>query len=209
LNKKLVFTEKNVYSFVNLINTLSLKKLIELIKEVPEEIKNAGNKLRYNKICTVLLGINKPNISPYQWLYIPQKDILPYRISFPMNYSEKMVPKNTSSICAEYSYIGDRNFTDEEIIEKITDDLIKMNLIGNKEEIIFKKLVEINPGYVIFDFNRESNLKLIQNYLKEKNIFSIGRYGAWEYSSMEEAISYGREMAEKLTGNKLTIPQSS
>lgn len=197
INKKLVFTENNIYSFVNLINTIPLKKMIESIVGIPEEIENANNRLRFTKICTVLLGINKPNICPYQWLYIPQKDIIFYRLSFPMNYSEKMVPLGTSSICAEYSYIGDKLFTDEEIIERTIDDLVKINII-KKDEVIFKKLVEINPGYVIFDFNKEKNLKIIKDFLKEQNIFSIGRYGKWEYSSMEEAIIYGGELAKTL-----------
>lgn len=198
LDRKLVFTEKEIYSFVNLINTIPMKKLIGLIKDIPEEVENASNKLRYTKICVVLLGINRPNISSYQWLYLPQKEFLSHKLSFPMNYSDKMTPLGMSSICIEYSYEGDRKFSDEEIIERMIKDLIKMDIIKDKEEVIFNKLVEMNPGYVLFDFNREKNLKLIKNYLREKNIFSIGRYGAWEYSSMEEAIVYGEETAKKL-----------
>jgi len=41
-------------------------------------------------------------------------------------------------------------------------------------------------------------LKIIQDYLKEKNIYSVGRYGGWKYSTMEEAILEGKEVAERL-----------
>jgi dTDP-4-dehydrorhamnose reductase len=200
LTKKMVFTEKDIYSFCNLINTIPLKKMIEIIADAPEGIENAGNRLKYNKICTVFLGVNKSEISPYQWLYVPQKEVLFYRLSFPSNYSKEMVPIGMSSICAEYSYTGDRIFTDNELIDKTIEGLIQMGLITNKDEIIFKDIIEVNPGYVIFDFNKEKNLKIIEDYLVGKNVQCIGRYGKWEYSSMEEAMLYGKETAEKLTG---------
>ncbi len=209
INRRLIITNRNVYYFDNLISTIPLKDFIRLIEDVPEKIKIANEKLRYNKVSAVLLGINHPNICPYQWLYIPQEEILSYRLSFPMNYSEKMAPPNMSAICAEYSYIGERKLSDMELIDRTINDLIKMELIKKKEEVIFEKIVDLNPGYVLFDFDRNENLQIIQDYLKENNIYSIGRYGAWEYSSMEDAIIYGKDMASKLTEKDLNVQNKS
>ena len=39
--------------------------------------------------------------------------------------------------------------------------------------------------------------------LKEKNIYTIGRYGAWIYNSMEDSMLKAKELAEKL--NKIDI----
>ena len=39
---------------------------------------------------------------------------------------------------------------------------------------------------------------MIKKYLEKKNIYSVGRYGDWKYSTMEEAILEGKEVAEKL-----------
>jgi protoporphyrinogen oxidase len=145
-----------------------------------------------------VLGINKPKISDYHFLYLPQEDILPYRITFPMNCSEKMTPPNMSSICAEYSYIGDEKLADTEIIEKTIEDLMRIGIIKDKDDVIFREMLELNPAYAIFDFNREKNLGLIEDYLKENNIHSIGPFGKCQHSSMEEAMLGGREMASKL-----------
>ena len=34
-------------------------------------------------------------------------------------------------------------------------------------------------------------------YLEHHGIFSVGRYGAWEYSAMEDALWHGRQAAER------------
>ncbi len=202
LNKRIIFTKNTHYPFVNLVSTIPLTKLVELIEDVPSEVELAANKLRCNTVCAVLLGINKPKVSEYQILYLPQKDVLPYRLSFPTNYSERVAPKNMCSICAEYSYLGNKKFTDEEIIEKTIQDLIKLGFIKKKEEVIFKDILELKHAYVIFDSERDKNLKLIQDYLKKNQIYSIGPFGAWEHSSIDDSLILGKEIAKKL----LTLP---
>jgi len=202
-DKKIVFTNKSIYSFTNLVSTIPLKELVKLIDGIPEEVKNANEKLRCNSVCTILLGINRPNISSYHWLYFHQKDILICRISFPMNQSEKMVPQGTSSICAEYAYLGDKNLTDNEIIERTISDLVGVGIIKNREEVIFKDIVNLDYAYVLFDSNRNSNLQIIQDYLRKNNLISIGRFGAWEYSPMEKALIGGKETAFKLISQRV------
>jgi len=199
LDEKIVFTNKGAYQFENLISTIPFKKLIEKIENLPEEIVSANKKLINTTIGLVLLGVARPKISPYQWLYLPQENIFPFRVSFPMNYSEMMTPENASSICAEFAYVKDKKISNEEAIERTVDDLVKLGILKNKEEIIFKQLVEINPGYVIFDFNREKNLIALQKFLEKNKVLSIGRFGKWEYSSMEDSILQAKEVAEKIT----------
>ncbi len=198
LDKKIVFTENSEYNYTNLVSTIPINKLIQLMGRVPDEIKIAREKLRCNSISLVFLGINRPKISDHHWLYLPQEDILPFRITFHKNLSENMVPTNMSSICAEYSYLGDKKFTDDEIIEKTIDDLIKIGVIKNKEEIIFKDSIDLPYAYPIFDLNRKENLKLIKDYLDKHEIISIGRFGTWEYSPMEDGIIQSKHAVSRL-----------
>ena len=48
---------------------------------------------------------------------------------------------------------------------------------------------------------REKNITKIHNTLKLENIHSIGRYGQWKYSSMQEAVLDGKQVVEKLITN--------
>ena len=57
----------------------------------------------------------------------------------------------------------------------------------------------INHAYVIYDEWREKNLSKIHKQLENNAVHSIGRYGEWKYSSMQEAVLDGKKIAEKLT----------
>jgi protoporphyrinogen oxidase len=55
----------------------------------------------------------------------------------------------------------------------------------------------IPNAYVIYDFNYHDSRHTLLSYLKDVGIESIGRYGDWNYSSMEDALLDGKRMAEK------------
>lgn len=198
IDKKIVFTEKTNYPFENLVSTMPLKKLVGLIDGAPEEIKNAAKKLRCNTICAIILGVNKPKVSEHQVLYVPQEDVLTYRLSFATNYGKNVAPQGMSSICAEWSYLDDKKISDEDLIERIIEDLIKMGFLKDKKEVVFKDVLKLEHAYVLFDFNRNENLKLIRDYLIKNSIYSVGQFGAWEHSSMDDSILHGKKVVENL-----------
>ncbi len=198
LNERRLFTNKSNYPFVNLISTLPITELVKLIEDVPEHVRTAIRNIKFNKVCVVLLGINRPRISDYHFLYLPEEDTLSYRISFPMNSTDNMTPPNMSSICAEYSYLEDKKFTNEEILERTIKDLIRIGIIKNEKEVVFKDIIEITHAYSIFNFSRNKSLEIIKKYFDENNIYSIGPFGKCEHFSMEDSILGGKEMTERL-----------
>jgi hypothetical protein len=59
----------------------------------------------------------------------------------------------------------------------------------------FARLRKLDPAYVIYDAEREGALAAIEPFLREHGLVSTGRYGAWNYSSMEDALLFGRSAA--------------
>jgi hypothetical protein len=57
----------------------------------------------------------------------------------------------------------------------------------------------IKHAYVIYDLFRYQHLSHIIQFLRSQQIYPIGRYGFWEYTTMEEAILQGREVAQNLS----------
>jgi len=70
-----------------------------------------------------------------------------------------------------------------------------LGFIKDDSDIINIRPFFINCAYVIFDRNYQKSTSLIFNYLSRQGVYSIGRYGRWEYSSMQDAILYGKEAA--------------
>ena len=52
--------------------------------------------------------------------------------------------------------------------------------------------------YVIFDQHRSQFLPKAQEFLKQHGVDSIGRYGSWNYSSMENALEDGQQAAQRV-----------
>ena len=187
--------------FQFLVSTVPLSELIlKIIDNVPEEIKKAALKLRHTSVLNLNMGVKRENIDHGHWVYFPENEHVFYRVGFPKKFSDGMCPPGTSSVYVEIACRpGEINRERKgKLIAKAEEDLIKTGILEREDEILVRKCIQIRYAYVIYDRNRDRNLEIIQEYLREKNIYSVGRYGGWKYSTMEEAILEGREVAKKI-----------
>jgi len=203
MRKKVAYFEgrKIEEKFRFLVSTVPLPELIlKIIENMPEKVKNAALKLKYTSVLSLNLGIKRENIDHGHWVYFPEDKYIFYRVGFPKKFSDNMCPTGTSSVYVEIAckpgQITPKK--ERELIARAKKDLIKAGIMITEREILMEHWEQIPYAYVIYDRNRDRNLKIIQDYLKEKDIYSVGRYGGWKYSTMEEAILEGKEVAEKL-----------
>jgi len=197
--KRLIYFRNGLvvpYSF--LVSTIPLNELIKIIKNVPKAISSAARRLRYRSVYVLNLGIARKNVSDKHWIYFPESKYIFYRVGFPSNFSSYVVPKAASSLSVEVSFIkySDKKFRG--FRERILEDLIQAKILKNRNEITVTKEIYIKYAYVIYDHNRNDNIKIIRKHLERNNIFTAGRYGNWEYSTMEDALLQGKMMAKKI-----------
>jgi len=183
-------------NYDNLINTIPLNKFINLIEDIPGDIKAHSKKLRKNP-TTILHLLIKGSINHqnYHWIYFPDPDIPFYRITFPGNINPSNCPEGYSAVTLEF---GGNIYKKDETADSSVDILKKTGIIDksvSEIETIWKLL---ECGYVIYDNLRSRSLDSVLDFLKKNNIRSIGRYGHWEYSNMEDAVLHGKKIAESL-----------
>ena len=105
--KWLISDGKQGRIYDNIISTIPIVELVE-VADASREVKKAARNLKFNSLITVMIGLDVPNVSDYSWLYVPAKDILTHRISFPSNFSPSVVPEGKSSILGEITCnVGD------------------------------------------------------------------------------------------------------
>ena len=68
----------------------------------------------------------------------------------------------------------------------------------SNSQISTLNILKISPAYCIYDFNRGKSVRVIREFLEKHGIYSVGRYGAWEYSAMEDALEWGRKTAKMI-----------
>ncbi|MFA5778929.1 MAG: FAD-dependent oxidoreductase [Elusimicrobiota bacterium] len=197
ISKKIVKTNNGDMQYKNLVNTIPLPEIIKLIKNVPGNVKKASKKLKWTSVLNINLGIKRKNISDKHWIYFPEKKFNFYRAGFYRNFSESLCPDGTSSMYIEISY-RNRKISKEKMLKKTICELKSAGVLKPSDKIISECILDIPYAYVIYDKNRNTALKIIRNYLRKNFIFSIGRFGGWQYSTMEDAILEGREITKWL-----------
>ena len=199
LEKIITYSDETKDTYKNIISTIPLINLVNIIKPLPKEIQICAKGLRYNSVLNINIGVNNESFLDKHWIYFPEDQYIFYRIGFPASFSKSMAPSGCSSIYTEISYsdiVPLRYKSLEEIKKRVCADLIKTKFLNKLEDIIFSYYIDIKPAYVIYDHNWFHARNSIINYLRGKNILPIGRYGSWEYSAMEDAILQGRDAAE-------------
>lgn len=197
-NKLVHFTNGHAEPFEQLISTMPLDHLLTNAEGIAPTLQRAAKNLLCNSVVNFNLGIKRENLSDKHWIYVPEKKYPFYRLGFWHNFSQSMAPKGYSSLYGEFSHLNRSQKTVETLLKKSLAQTKELLGISNSE-IVSEKVLHIKHAYVIYDMWRERNLAKMLDTLKEHNIHSVGRYGQWKYSSMQEAILDGKKIADTLT----------
>ena len=197
-HKTVGFEDGHIEPFDLLINTMPLDRLLGLIKEKSSTaLKKAQNKLICNSVVNFNLGVNRADLSDKHWIYFPENQFPFYRLGFPHNFADSMAPADCSSLYGEFAHVGKSVAWVNRTLKQALDATKKLLHISD-DEIITKRIMHINHAYVIYNHWREKNLKKLHQKLHDCSVYSVGRYGEWKYSSMQEAVLDGKKIAEQL-----------
>ena len=198
-NKQVIFKDGDKHTYTRLISSLPLPEIVNMLDNVPAEVKQAGADLKFTSGYMVSLGFNKPDIAKHLWFYIYDEDILPARVYSPSMKSPDNAPKGCSSLQAEIFFANSPGreevklkLSPDEILENTIKNFISMDLF-KKEDILIKDIRFEKYANVIFDQDIYKNRQTVLDYLKTQGIQSIGRFGRWEYYWTHQAFASGKE----------------
>jgi len=173
-----------------LLSSIPLPRLIELLDEVPDPVRKAAAKLRCSHLHYLDIALRRTSGKDFHWAYVPEEKYPFYRVGCYSHFSAALAPPGKSSLYVE---LADRSPPDlEQLLPRVAEGLIEMGIIDAPEEIEFARPRCIDHAYVIFDHEYFTALDAIRPFLDASRIISSGRYGDWNYSSMEDAISFGK-----------------
>lgn len=194
--EKYVITTKNEkIKFKYLINTTPLNKFIELFDN--EDYQKLGKKLSYNQVLVLNLGFEKNTQYKEHWIYVPDKETNYYRIGFYNN----ILSEDKLSMYVEIGFGKEEKIDPEEQLRKTLENLKKMKIIRENRLLEYSYIV-MNPAYVHINNKQSEEIKQTFMNFSKNNIYSIGRYGAWTYCSMEDCILSAINLANKIGGTK-------
>lgn len=193
--------------YERLVSTLPLDRLLQSTEGLPDEMGAIGRRLRSVRVLNICLGIARPRLSDAHWVYFPEPEYSFYRIGFPSNLAPGMAPRGCASVWAERSLLPGEPFDEQEVIATTTDDLRRAGILRARDRVVFARVGVLDPAYVLYDRHRARHVPRVLETLREHGIDSTGRFGAWEYSSMEGAMRAGVDAAERLRAT-LGVPEA-
>ena len=160
--------------------------------------------LRHNSVFYIALGfrICGGAVPAPHWIYVPEPQFLMYRVGVLSNYSPEVAPTGSILLCVEIAFPGDaaRRVDPAALRERVLADLASIGLLDASWILDMEYYGVIDCAYAIFDRQRAEAVPAVLGYLERKGIYSIGRYGAWQYGSMGDALTEGRDCADLLHG---------
>ena len=182
----------------SLITTLPLPETYRLLKEVPDSLRHAASLLRAVGVFNINIGIDRPHVSDQHWIYFPEGEYIFSRVGFPMNFSRAVAPEGTSSMYIEITYPAGQKPDSEQAYARSIADLERCGILRRGDRILTRLDLDIQTAYVVFDEHRQKHLETLVDYLESKHIHTAGRYGRWDYYSMEDSILSGQTIAQKV-----------
>jgi protoporphyrinogen oxidase len=181
--------------YAKLVYTLPLASAARLLSG-PDDLLEAARKLRFVSVTVVDIGAEDVGGERFHWAYFPEERFRFYRVGSPSQVNPALAPTGTRSFAVEYSHRGpvdSRSFVDDAI-----RSLHELRLL-DRGRVRVARARTIPVAYVLFDHEHAAARARVIDYLERHDVHVAGRYGRWEYSSMEDAILSGRDAARALT----------
>lgn len=194
-NKTIRFRDGETVGYQSLISTIPLRTLILSAQGVPEELRGAASRLRCTTLLNVTCCFERPLPHSYHWIYFSESQFPFFRLVFPSNICSRLAPPNCSIVSAE---ISNPNMSEQPGLEQsVKEALLGLGLIGSLSDVAFTRSNYFEHAYPVHDLGRATTVQLLRQFLNSRNVWSVGRFGGWRYSSIDDAIVEGLQAARE------------
>ena len=184
LRQKKLFTNKGIYNYENLINTMPLKEFLSIINPLPpfpwQQLQHLST-----LVVNIVLARRRRH---FQWLYLPENDMPFYRVGY-------YPGGEMTAVYLEKTVAATERIDNQGIYRGVVHTLHKTGMIEGQREILFHDLKKIPVSYIVFNKHWPHLVPPALDFLRRQRIFSIGRYGSWNYSSMADDIQMALDTA--------------
>ena len=181
-----------------LLSSIGLPELVQLLARggnVPAGVLEASARLRGTTVTYVNVAAKGKGLG-YHWVYFPGDEVPFYRAGSASAAHPPLAPAGCQSFYVEFASRDgvDHAWAEREAVE----GLVRCGMLERREDLLFAKARDVRNAYVLYDSDYGAARDEVMAFLAHAGIVAAGRYGRWEYSSMEDAILQGREAAARL-----------
>jgi protoporphyrinogen oxidase len=184
LERKVAKTPKRSIAFERVVSSAPFNRLLPLANFPHDE-----SVFSWNKVLVFNLGFDKKGKKDVHWVYYPDREIVFYRVGFYDNIFEA----DRLSLYVEIGFPKDAPVDVDGTRQRVLSDLAKAGVIDD-HRLVAEHSVVMDPAYVHITQRSMAEHARISAELRERGVYSAGRYGGWTYCSIEDNIVEARSI---------------
>jgi len=194
----------NDEDFDLVVNTIPLPELAKVLEGIPSDVAEDIDQLQPISLINVLLGFKTDApLDDLSWIYLPFEDQGPAnRVTYFSNYSPRNAPKGHGSFMAEVTYRG-RLDVDQAWIDDLARGLERAGLL-RRSDLVATHHFRSRYAYIDQDRAFPDRIRRVRDWFDGSGIYTVGRFGRYEYHNSDQCISRAMEVREQL----LTLRQT-
>lgn len=190
LDDRVVFASGRPYRYDRVFSSIPLEVLLRAAGDSFPEAAGMADRLTYSSVISFQIGARGPlpaDLDGRHWIYVPDPAIPFHRVGVYSNFNSVMAPEGCYNIYVE---VGAADATTVAMADLERSVLEALERIGwlRRDKIEVLATHSIQHGYVHFNHDWKHIVPSVQERLRDLGVHSIGRYGTWNYISMEESI---------------------
>jgi len=182
-----------------LVSTLPLPTLAALTEDLPAPLRRQARGLKATSVVSLNYGLRRPDPVPYSWVYFPEPRFDFHRAGCLSACVAESAPKSGSTLYVEVSYRGPKPDV-RALGRRVLGSLKSIGWIKSERDVAVRVDLDLPGAYVVYDAHREKTVPGLLAHFRSGGVESAGRWGLWEYGSMESALEQGRQAAVRVRG---------
>lgn len=186
----------------HLLTSMPLKSFCERTNDA--DLVAAGRNLTHSSTVVFNLGIRGPigdALRDTHWVYVPDRSLPFYRVGIYSNMTTGMAPPGCAALYVECGLAPeqlDKTHVATDLYPRVIRSLEELSWVRSAD-IACCVTHLIRCAYVHHTHDHADTVGWILDRLARHDVHPIGRYGTWDYISMEDSIHSAVECAGRLS----------
>lgn len=192
------------WSWDRLVSTAPLPLLVRMVRGCPGEIIALADRLEYVSLKVLLILVARGFEAQPQRVYAADAAIPPHKTAFNHSSSPSLRRRPVQAVTCEISHSAEKPAPPEADLERATLDwLFDAGLVADRGDFAQTRWIDVRYAYPVYTDDRAAIVRQIRDHLAGLGVFSVGRFGAWQYVNSDACIDEGLRLGAALAGEGL------
>lgn len=188
-----------VHRWPFLVSTMPVPHLVRLIDGTPQELIEAADALEYMSLRVELILVGRRLDTSIQRLYVADPDVPPHKIALNHNSSDWLRQRDVHAIMAEVSISPEKPVDVDSIAPITIDFLTEHGILASSGDVAWSGHVDVKYAYPVYTHERPEIMQRVKAWLEDRDIYTLGRFGDWEYINSDRCLKKGLDLGERLS----------